>query len=73
MTTRSPSRSGGAATRRARSPGTGLGRQVGSVEGQPGHGWSLASTVGADRAFAALAGLVVLVGLTVWLLTTVLG
>ena len=48
-------------------PGTGLGRQVGSVEGQPGPGWSLAN-VGADRAFAALAGLVVLVGLAVWLL-----
>jgi hypothetical protein len=48
-------------------PGTGLGRQVGSAETRPGPGWSLAS-VGADRAFAAVAAMVVLVGVVVWLL-----
>jgi hypothetical protein len=56
-------------------PGTGLGRQVGSVPMDPGpagRGWRLAN-VGADQAFAALAGMVVLVGLAVWLLATVLG
>jgi hypothetical protein len=56
-------------------PGTGLGRQVGSVDAHPGaagRGWSSAQ-VGADRLFAAVAGMVVLVGLAVWLVTTVLG
>ena len=48
-------------------PGTGLGRQVGSAETQPGPGWSLAC-VGANRAFAAVAAMVVLVGVVVWLL-----
>jgi len=56
-------------------PGTGLSRQVGSVQANPGstgRGWSFAY-VGADRSFAALAGMVVLVGLVVWLLTSILG
>jgi hypothetical protein len=48
-------------------PGTGLGRQVGSAETQPGPGWSL-PYAGADRLFAAVAGMVVLVGVVVWLL-----
>jgi hypothetical protein len=53
-------------------PGTGLGRQVGSAEAPPGSGWSLANA-GATWAFAALAGMVVLVGVAVWLLVVVLG
>jgi hypothetical protein len=56
-------------------PGTGLGRQVGSADAHPGaagRGWSTAYA-GADRLFAALAVLVVLVGLAVWLVTTILG
>jgi hypothetical protein len=55
-------------------PGTGLGRQVGSAEANPGpagRGWSFAN-VGADRSFAALAGMVVLVGLAIWLVTSTL-
>ena len=53
-------------------PGTGLGRQLGSVEANPGRagrGWIFAY-LGADRLFAALAGMVVLIGLAVWLLTS---
>jgi hypothetical protein len=55
-------------------PGTGLGRQVGSIEansGRAGSGWRF-GYAGADRSFAAVAGLVVLVGLAVWLLTSIL-
>jgi hypothetical protein len=51
-------------------PGTGLGRQVGTTGTHPGpagRGWLLAY-VGADRLFAAVAGMVVLVGVVVWLL-----
>ena len=48
-------------------PGTVLGRQVGPAETQRGPGWSL-GYVGADRLFAAVAAMVVLVGVVVWLL-----
>jgi hypothetical protein len=48
-------------------PGTGLGRQVGSAGTQRGPGWSL-GYVGADRLFTAVAAMVVLVGVVVWLL-----
>jgi hypothetical protein len=55
-------------------PGTGLGRQIGSIEANPGpagRGWWLAY-VDADRHLAALAGMLVLVGLAVWLMTSIL-
>lgn len=55
-------------------PGTGIGRQVGWVPahaGPAGRGWSLAY-VGADRFFVALALMVILVGLVVWLVASVL-
>jgi hypothetical protein len=56
-------------------PGTGLGRQIGWGEANPGRsgpGWSFAYA-GADRLFAAVAVMVVLVGLAVWLVTSILG
>jgi hypothetical protein len=56
-------------------PGTGLHRQVGSVDpagGPAGRGWSL-GYVGADRSFAVLAAVVVAVGLGVWLVSLLLG
>jgi hypothetical protein len=56
-------------------PGTGIGRQVGSVPAQggpAGRGWSFAY-VGADRLFAGLLVLVVAVGLVIWLVKSLVG
>jgi hypothetical protein len=56
-------------------PGTGLHRQVGSVDlpgGPAGRGWSL-GYVGADRSFAVLAAVVVVIGLVVWLIASLVG
>jgi hypothetical protein len=56
-------------------PGTGIHRQVGSVQsyaGPAGRGWSFAS-VGADRLFAWLAVAVAAIGLGIWAVSALLG
>jgi hypothetical protein len=56
-------------------PGTGMHRQVGSVDlpgGPAGRGWSL-GYVGAYRSFAVLFAVVVAIGLGIWLVSLLLG
>lgn len=56
-------------------PGTGIQRQVGSIQshaGPSGRGWSFAY-VGADRLFAWTAVAVVAIGLGIWMISSVLG